>query len=228
MDPHLLLGVPHDCDRRQAQIAFRAKVSSAHPDRGGDEAEFIRICAAYRMILAKLEASADSARPTASKNGFRAPRTGSRSTDASSVDWIVELTARLDAAQTGPAGGACVDPSPSFWTLVLIWALVCTMFFICKFLSLFLVDQKPDPAPAFNSRADDDPRSICRPAAAGTWRTAINGTDGGTRGCRRTVGGICPGCDRSLGTIDARASGPENPAKFAQQRPVYLSVARAG
>ena len=58
MDPYEILGVPRGCTREQVKEAFRARVRRAHPDRGGDEAAFIELCAAYRDILAEPEMDA--------------------------------------------------------------------------------------------------------------------------------------------------------------------------
>lgn len=55
MDPYQILGVPRDCSRDEAKDAFRAKSWDAHPDHGGDEADFIRLCEAYKAILAELD-----------------------------------------------------------------------------------------------------------------------------------------------------------------------------
>ena len=54
MDPYRTLGVPRNCTREEAGAAFRARVASVHPDRGGDDAAFIQLRAAYKLILAEL------------------------------------------------------------------------------------------------------------------------------------------------------------------------------
>ncbi len=51
MDPYRTLGVGRGCTREEVKAAFRAKVRLAHPDRGGDELEFINFCAAYKQLL---------------------------------------------------------------------------------------------------------------------------------------------------------------------------------
>jgi hypothetical protein len=55
MGPYDTLGVPKDCTCAQAREAFRAKARSAHPDRGGDVATFIRLRHAYEEIIAELD-----------------------------------------------------------------------------------------------------------------------------------------------------------------------------
>ena len=54
MDPYRTLGVARGCTREEVKAAFRAKVRLAHPDRGGDELEFINFCAAYKQLLSNL------------------------------------------------------------------------------------------------------------------------------------------------------------------------------
>ena len=61
LDPYLVLGVPRNCTYQQAKRTVRASVRRHHPDRGGDEQKFIRICAAYKQILADLEHPVDTA-----------------------------------------------------------------------------------------------------------------------------------------------------------------------
>ena len=61
LDPYLVLGVPRNCTYQQARRTFRASVRRHHPDRGGDEQKFIRICAAYKQIVADLERPVDTA-----------------------------------------------------------------------------------------------------------------------------------------------------------------------
>jgi hypothetical protein len=60
MGPYEILGVPRDCTPEQAKRAFRSRVRDVHPDRGGDEAEFLRICEAYRRLLAEREGESDA------------------------------------------------------------------------------------------------------------------------------------------------------------------------
>jgi hypothetical protein len=55
VDPYRVLGVPRNCTYQQVRKIFRARVSQHHPDRGGDEQQFILICAAYKHIVADLD-----------------------------------------------------------------------------------------------------------------------------------------------------------------------------
>jgi hypothetical protein len=55
MDPYQTLGVPRDCSREKVKEVFRARIQLAHPDRGGEIPEFIRLRKAYEQILAELE-----------------------------------------------------------------------------------------------------------------------------------------------------------------------------
>jgi hypothetical protein len=54
MDPYRNLGVDRGCTREDVKAAFRAKVRIAHPDRGGDELEFINFCTAYKQLLSEI------------------------------------------------------------------------------------------------------------------------------------------------------------------------------
>ncbi len=54
MDPYRMLGVDRGCTREHVKAAFRAKVRVAHPDRGGDELEFINFCTAYKQLLSEI------------------------------------------------------------------------------------------------------------------------------------------------------------------------------
>ena len=55
MDPVRHSRCTEGCTRDEAKLAFRAMLPSVHPDRGGDDAAFIRIRAAYERILAELD-----------------------------------------------------------------------------------------------------------------------------------------------------------------------------
>jgi len=55
MDPYRILGVARGCTREEVKEAFRAKVPSTHPDRGGADLTFIQLRAAYEQILAELD-----------------------------------------------------------------------------------------------------------------------------------------------------------------------------
>jgi|SRR5271166_4711884 len=51
MDPYSVLGLSRDCTHDEAREAFLAKARSVHPDRGGEDAAFIQLRAAYERIL---------------------------------------------------------------------------------------------------------------------------------------------------------------------------------
>jgi hypothetical protein len=55
MDPYQTLGVPRNCTREQVKEIFRARARLAHPDRGGEVPEFIRLRKAYERVLADLD-----------------------------------------------------------------------------------------------------------------------------------------------------------------------------
>ena len=49
-EAYQILGLPRDATAAQVKAAYRRLVSEAHPDRGGEAAEFIRIRAAYEIL----------------------------------------------------------------------------------------------------------------------------------------------------------------------------------
>jgi hypothetical protein len=55
MNPYQILGIAKDCTREEAKEAFRVRAYHAHPDRGGETKNFIRVRTAYEQILADLE-----------------------------------------------------------------------------------------------------------------------------------------------------------------------------
>jgi hypothetical protein len=55
MDPYITLGVPRGCSRQEVKDAFRARAWYVHPDRGGENESFIRLCSAYKQILRELD-----------------------------------------------------------------------------------------------------------------------------------------------------------------------------
>jgi hypothetical protein len=57
-EAYQVLGLPPDAPAAQVKAAYRRLVAEAHPDRGGDTAEFIRIRAAYEILSAFLEPGA--------------------------------------------------------------------------------------------------------------------------------------------------------------------------
>jgi hypothetical protein len=54
VDPYLALGIRRGCTPAEAKAAFRAKAWHAHPDRGGDDSDFVRLSAAYNQIIEEL------------------------------------------------------------------------------------------------------------------------------------------------------------------------------
>jgi hypothetical protein len=78
MDPYQTLGVPRGCTPEAAKDAFRARAWQAHPDRGGQEIAFIRLCTAYKQVLEELNSSPrpaipNSARPAREDRGRKPP-----------------------------------------------------------------------------------------------------------------------------------------------------------
>ncbi len=54
-EAYQILGLPRDATAVQVKAAYRRLVAEAHPDRGGQAADFIRIRAAYEILSAFLE-----------------------------------------------------------------------------------------------------------------------------------------------------------------------------
>jgi hypothetical protein len=55
MDPYQTLGVSRTCTRAQVKEVFRTRAWYAHPDRGGEDEAFVRLCTAYKQILEELD-----------------------------------------------------------------------------------------------------------------------------------------------------------------------------
>ena len=55
MDPYQVLGVSRRCGPEELKEAFRTKALFAHPDRGGDDGDFIRLRQAYDQIVSELK-----------------------------------------------------------------------------------------------------------------------------------------------------------------------------
>jgi hypothetical protein len=96
MDPYRTLGVPRGCTREEVKEAFRARVPSAHPDRGGDHLTFIHLRAAYEQIMADLdrrpgpESGAHRPMQSTRDNGFTKPVA---STKKDYIAWLRRLSA---------------------------------------------------------------------------------------------------------------------------------------
>lgn len=52
---HEILGVPENATLAQVKAAFRAKVTTAHPDQGGDPRAFMELMRAYQRLVARRE-----------------------------------------------------------------------------------------------------------------------------------------------------------------------------
>lgn len=50
MDPFSILGVDMDATREEVDKAYREKAKAAHPDKGGNNMEMVRVNAAYEAI----------------------------------------------------------------------------------------------------------------------------------------------------------------------------------
>jgi curved DNA-binding protein CbpA len=109
MDPYLVLRVRRDCTRAEVKETFRTKVQLDHPDHGGDERQFIKLCTAYRLILSDLDALQDAGIEAASRtdNDVKSSEsTTSRSGPDAYVDPYLRLFRRLSRrSSTGKSQG---------------------------------------------------------------------------------------------------------------------------
>ena len=55
-EAYRILGVAHGATAAEVKAAYRRSVAQNHPDKGGDAAEFIRVRAAYEIIVSYLKA----------------------------------------------------------------------------------------------------------------------------------------------------------------------------
>jgi hypothetical protein len=62
-EAYRVLGLPADSSLAEVKAAYRRKVTETHPDQGGTAAEFIRVRAAYEILLGFLKESAPAAGP---------------------------------------------------------------------------------------------------------------------------------------------------------------------
>jgi curved DNA-binding protein CbpA len=115
MDPYLVLRVRRDCTRTEVKEIFRTKVQLDHPDHGGDERQFIRLCTAYRQILSDLDAVEDAGIEAASRiddDVKYSESTTSQTGPQPNVDPYLRLFRRLSRrsvtgksqGRSGPAG----------------------------------------------------------------------------------------------------------------------------
>ncbi len=86
MDLYQTLGVSRSCTREEVKEAFRARAWYAHPDRGGENETFIRICAAYKQILEDL-----ARRPNRRVPGFAQTRHQGRPVVPPDWSWKPDL-----------------------------------------------------------------------------------------------------------------------------------------
>ena len=49
-EAYRVLGLPRDATTAQVKATYRRMIAEAHPDRGGEAAEFIKIRAAYEIL----------------------------------------------------------------------------------------------------------------------------------------------------------------------------------
>jgi curved DNA-binding protein CbpA len=152
MDPFLVLNLSRDCTRREVKRSFRAKVQLEHPDRGGEEQAFIRICTAYKQVLAELDRAEPDRRVDA--------ETYERAANQTLVDILQKVSARSIDMETksrrgqsaGPRSNSQVDSGAA------IAGIVALIIFIAEVLSVVLTDGGSPAVPAAAIQVEDDSR----------------------------------------------------------------------
>ena len=66
-----VLGLAADATPAEVKAAYRRRVTEAHPDQGGSTAEFIKVRAAYEILLVFLEQTAPEATREGARDGAR-------------------------------------------------------------------------------------------------------------------------------------------------------------
>jgi DnaJ domain len=136
MDPYSTLGVPRGCTRQQVRDAFRSLVHVAHPDRGGDGEAFVRLCAAYRDVLAELERGdgREDGGPAAAPSGRgEAMPPGPGATRERYVAWLRQVS--QESARRRPTPWWRKHPAlAKAWLLGLIG--LCGVLVLCAALAL--------------------------------------------------------------------------------------------
>ncbi len=117
-----VLGLDDDTDLPALKRRFRELARTRHPDRGGDEADFQRLHAAYEALRAGLSTASAPATPSVARG--RPSRTGSVAETARTLDDEPLGAAAAALAQRIVAGGACLSSrAPGAWSNRLAHAL---------------------------------------------------------------------------------------------------------
>jgi DnaJ domain len=89
MDPYSTLGVPKDCTLKEVKEAFRGMALHMHPDHGGSDQSFVRLCAAYKQIIEELDR-----RPNPGIGKPPRPPRNNRNSKPPIANWDPELVIR--------------------------------------------------------------------------------------------------------------------------------------
>jgi hypothetical protein len=153
MDPYLVLRVRRECTRKEVKDIFRAKVQLNHPDHGGDEKQFIRLCTAYKMILSDLDALADGndAAARSAKGVKPSEAEASRPDPEPHVDPYLKLFRRVSRRSSAGKTQKRVN-SPRAGSRArkgaIIGGLVVAALFLVVVLTVAVTDEEPLPLPS--------------------------------------------------------------------------------
>jgi DnaJ domain len=140
MDPYLVLKLGRNCTRAEVKESFRAKVQTDHPDHGGDETQFIKICTAYRMILSDLDTLEHNAPalPIA-RDAYPSASRASRSAADPYVKLLRKVASRSDAGKSSrkPSHSDVPDRGSQASKALILAGLVPLVFLVVTFLSTF-------------------------------------------------------------------------------------------
>lgn len=150
MDPYLVLRVRRECTRKEVKEVFRAKVQLNHPDHGGDEKQFIRLCTAYRMILSELDALADNidAAARSAKSVKPSEPKASRPDPEPYVDPYLKLFRRVARRASAGKTQARSNPARAGFRArkgAMIGGLVVAALFLIEVLTVAFNDEEPVP-----------------------------------------------------------------------------------
>jgi hypothetical protein len=152
MDPYLVLRVRRECTRKEVKDIFRAKVQLNHPDHGGDEKQFIRLCTAYKMILSDLDALADGNDAAARSKGVKPSEAeASRPDPEPHVDPYLKLFRRVSRRSSAGKTQKRWDSGRVVLRArkgAIIGGLVVAALFLIEVLTVALNDEEPVPLPS--------------------------------------------------------------------------------
>ena len=111
-----LLGIAVDAEARDVRRAFRLWAAMAHPDFGGSQEQFARLCMARDVLLAPRPRSAPKSHNVSADNGDLAARTPWREVLRAPSPGSVTVLAALVVMSIASVAIALVAPLP--WSLV--------------------------------------------------------------------------------------------------------------